>query len=47
MHVDAAGVNHGKTVVLPFHVTVDPVAGHAGRIFHNADALSGNFVKEC
>ena len=43
---DTAGIDQGELVVEPFAVRVDAVAGYAGRILDNGDALLGDLVKE-
>ena len=44
--VNAAGVDEREAAVLPLHISIDAVAGHAGGILHNGDALSGDSVEK-
>ena len=46
MRLDTAGVDEQKFMPAPFAVTEDAVAGNAGRIFHDRDALAGQFVED-
>ena len=46
VRVNAAGVDEREAAVLPLHISIDAVAGHAGGILHNGDALSGDSVEK-
>ena len=44
--LDAAGIHHIKLSAAPLALGVQPVPGDAGRIFHNAQPLAHQAVKE-
>ena len=44
--LNTAGINEGKAAPVPVAFAVNPVARHAGRIFHNRHALAGQLIEE-